>query len=281
MRRNTHWDGGPRPCSERSRWAVLLAAAVCVLTVVRPAGRRSRPPAPPPRRPAPRTAGRSAPDRRGAAAAQRPRRYRPRRRPGRPTARAPRRPPEHSLSCVGRSTAVPSPHDLRSACSYPAVGVFLRPGGTKSCTAAVVDSRHGDLLVTAAHCLPLDGAVLRARLPRRGRSATASGRSWRRCPTPGSPGPQGGRELAVRLGLRAGRPGRRAGASRRRSARSSMCPRTRSGCPPISARVTLIGYPHDRPGQHICTVDSAARLRRFPRRRGARASPPACPAARG
>lgn len=71
------------------------------------------------------------------------------------------------------SVVAPSPPSL-----VPAVGPLFLPGQTQHyCTAAVVDSDSGDLLVTAAHCLAGTGAGLRF-VPGYGASGSGPRGSW-------------------------------------------------------------------------------------------------------
>uniref|UniRef100_A0AAU2VEL7 Serine protease n=1 Tax=Streptomyces sp. NBC_00003 TaxID=2903608 RepID=A0AAU2VEL7_9ACTN len=161
---------------------------------------------------------------------------------------------QRSPACAAEQLR-PDPHDLRSACSYPAVGVFLRSGDKQSCTAAVVDSRHGDLLVTAAHCLPLDGASF---APGYHDGLTPQG-EWpvlAALPDPRFAGAREGSEnwlydwAFVRVARVGGRSVQEAVGSPFR------VPPHPELLPDDLGRVTLIGYPHDRPGQHTCTVGS-------------------------
>ncbi|MFJ8386498.1 trypsin-like serine peptidase [Streptomyces sp. NPDC094438] len=162
--------------------------------------------------------------------------------------------PERPALCAADQRRT-EPHDLPSQCSYSAVGVFLRPGGKKSCTAGVVDSRHGDLLVTAAHCLPLDGASFAPGY----HDGTAPHGEWpvlAALPDPRFVEAQKGADnwpydwAFVRVARVGGRSVQEAvGAALRVPARPERLPADLS-------RVTLIGYPHDKPGQHTCTVDS-------------------------
>ncbi|RCH70253.1 hypothetical protein DT019_01795 [Streptomyces sp. SDr-06] len=162
--------------------------------------------------------------------------------------------PLRSAACAAEQRR-PDPHDLSSACSYPAVGVFLRAGGKQSCTAAVVDSRHGDLLVTAAHCLPLDGATF---APGYHDGLTPRG-EWpvlAALPDPRFAEARRGAEhwpydwAFVRVARVGGRSVQEAVGS---ALRVPAHPELLS---PQLAGVTLVGYPHDRPGQHTCTVDA-------------------------
>ncbi|MFI6683879.1 trypsin-like serine peptidase [Streptomyces sp. NPDC050485] len=172
----------------------------------------------------------------------------------RPAAPATPAHPERPTSCAAMQRR-PEPHDLPSQCSYSAVGVFLRPGGKKSCTAGVVDSRHGDLLVTAAHCLPLDGASFAPGY----HDGSAPHGEWpvlAALPDPRFTQAQQGADnwpydwAFVRVARVGGRSVQEAvGPAFRVPARPELLPADLS-------RVTLIGYPHDKPGQHTCTVDS-------------------------
>ncbi|MEU9192841.1 trypsin-like serine peptidase [Streptomyces hundungensis] len=166
----------------------------------------------------------------------------------------PRTGPERSAACAVEQRR-PDPHDLRSACSYPVVGVFLRPGGRQSCTAAVVDSRHGDLLVTAAHCLPLDGATF---APGYHDGLTPRG-EWPVLAALADPRYAEARKGAenwpydwafVRVARVGGRSVQEAVGS------AFRVPAHPERLAADLSRVTLIGYPHDRPGQHTCTVDA-------------------------
>ncbi|MGW1864376.1 trypsin-like serine peptidase [Streptomyces mauvecolor] len=193
--------------------------------------------------------------------------------------------PEQSPACAAEQLR-PDPHDLRSACSYPAVGVFLWPGGRHTCTAAVVDSRHGDLLVTAAHCLPLDGAAF---APGYHDGLTPQG-EWpvlAALPDPRFTGAREGAEnwpydwAFVRVARVGGRSVQEAvGSGFRVPAHPE---RLSLGL----GRVTLIGYPHDRPGQHICTADARPAYSDFRQARctgfstGVSGSPWVIPAPRG
>ncbi|MFE9567998.1 trypsin-like serine peptidase [Streptomyces sp. NPDC006692] len=257
MRRNAHWGRWAKAVFGTAIGAVLLATAVGVLTVVRTSegdeavaaraaalaasARAAAPPAGPPGTGAARYP--SAPAVTGLDGG-----------PGLPAHAADGARPEQSLSCVADQRR-PEPHDLASECGYRAVGVFLRPGGTKSCTAGVVDSRHGDLLVTAAHCLPLDGASF---VPGYHDGAAPYG-SWpvlAALPDPRFAEAQKGAEnwpydwAFVRVA--------RVGGKSVQEAVGSVfhVPAHPERLPADLGPVTLIGYPHDRPGQHICTVDS-------------------------
>ncbi|MFE9370191.1 trypsin-like serine peptidase [Streptomyces sp. NPDC006711] len=150
----------------------------------------------------------------------------------------------------------PEPHDLVPSCSYPVVGVFEWPGGRRTCTAAVVDSGNGDLLVTAAHCLPLDGAVF---VPGHHDGVAPLGR-WPVVAALADP-----RFTTARQGaehwpydwafVRVARVG---GKSVQEAVGSAFhVPPHPEELPADLDRVTLIGHPHNRPGQHVCTVDSA------------------------
>ncbi|MET9359538.1 hypothetical protein ABZX93_01305 [Streptomyces sp. NPDC006632] len=166
-----------------------------------------------------------------------------------------RSPPREAPAGCAAERRRPDPHDVRPACSYPVVGVFLRPGGQKTCTAAVVDSRHGDLLVTAAHCLPLDGASF---APGYHDGIAPRGR-WPVLASLADPRFAEARKGAehwpydwafVRVARVGGRSVQEAVGS------AFHVPPHPERLPSDLGRVTLIGYPHNRPGQHICTVDS-------------------------
>ncbi|MEU9101389.1 trypsin-like peptidase domain-containing protein [Streptomyces sp. NPDC048361] len=162
--------------------------------------------------------------------------------------------PELPAGCTAERRR-PEPHDVRPDCSYPVVGVFLRPGGHKTCTGAVVDSRHGDLLVTAAHCLPLDGTSF---APGYHDGLAPYGR-WpvlAALPDPRFTGARGGTGnwpydwAFVRVARVGGRSVQEAVGS------AFHVPPHPERLPSDLGRVTLVGYPHNRPGQRLCTVDS-------------------------
>ncbi|MCX5384063.1 serine protease [Streptomyces sp. NBC_00083] len=163
--------------------------------------------------------------------------------------------PELPAGCIAERRR-PEPHDVRPACSYPVVGVFLRPGGRKTCTGAVVAGGHGDLLVTAAHCLPLDGTSFAPGY----HDGTAPYGRWPVLAAVPDP-----RFAEARKGARNWpydwafvRVARVGGKSVREAVGSAFeVPPHPESLPSDLGRVTLVGYPHDRPGQHVCTVDSA------------------------
>ncbi|WP_159047835.1 trypsin-like serine peptidase [Streptomyces sp. WM6378] len=246
MRRNTHGGGRLGAMLGVARWAVLITVLTCTLTIcparddeaataVASPARAAGPSAGPPGAAAAHHSGSL--DGSGVDGA------------GHRGSR-----PQQSAACAAEHLR-PVPHDLRSACSYPVVGVFLRPGGEQSCTAAVVDSRHGDLLVTAAHCLPLDGASF---APGYHDGITPQGQ-WpvlAALPDPRFTGARDGAEnwpydwAFVRVARVGGRSVQEAVGS------AFRVPPHPERLSDVLARVTLIGYPHDRPGQHTCTVDS-------------------------